>query len=252
MKNEGMKSYGTLTAGLIAAWFIFGLSASALQVFRNDANRIGLAVAVAAVAPILVFALWFAASKTFEQFTMSLSPQMLTLAQSWRIVGFTFVLLEARGVLPAIFALPAGYGDMAIGATATLVAWKLSNPTRRNSFIIWQLVGIADLVTAVSLGTTARLLSPHSASMVAMTVLPLSLVPTFLVPLFLIFHVICIAQARAWKAASGDTAQKRQGRCAARSLARLNDGKVDKVTSPVSEIETEDGRGNPTLQTNEG
>jgi hypothetical protein len=33
-----------------------------------------------------------------------------------------------------------------------------------------------------------------------MTVLPLSLVPTFLVPLFLIFHVICIAQARNWRA----------------------------------------------------
>jgi len=41
----------------------------------------------------------------------------------------------------------------------------------------------------------------------AMTVLPLSLVPTFLVPLFLIFHVICIAQARAWKNASGNVAQ---------------------------------------------
>jgi hypothetical protein len=43
--------------------------------------------------------------------------------------------------------------------------------------------------------------------MVAMTVLPLSLVPTFIVPLLLIFHVICIAQARAWKANSGDTRQ---------------------------------------------
>jgi hypothetical protein len=94
---------------------------------------------------------------------------------------------------------------MAIGATATLVAWKLANPVDRNSFILWQLLGIADLVTAVSLGAAARRLSPHSTSMVAMTVLPLSLVPTFLVPLFLIFHLICIAQARAWEATSADT-----------------------------------------------
>ena len=78
--------------------------------------------------PIVVFALWFAASEKFRQFALSLNPQILTLAQTWRIVGFTFVLLEARGVLPAIFALPAGYGDMAIGATATLAAWKLANP----------------------------------------------------------------------------------------------------------------------------
>jgi hypothetical protein len=197
-----MKNYRNLTVGLIAAWFLFALSASALQWFRNDANRVGLAVAFAAVTPILLFVLWFATSDKFRQFALSLNPQILTLAQSWRIVGFTFVLLEARGILPAIFALPAGYGDMGIGATATLVAWKLANPARRNSFITWQLLGIADLITAVSLGTTAGLLSPHGPSMEAMTILPLSLVPTFLVPLFLIFHVICIAQARAWNSAS--------------------------------------------------
>ena len=199
MKNANMTSCGKLTAGLIAAWFLFALSASALHWFRNDANRFGLAVAAAALAPIVVFVVWFAASEKFRQFTLSLNPQILTLAQSWRIVGFTFVLLEARGVLPTIFALPAGYGDMAIGMTATLAAWMLANPARRNGFIVWQLLGIADLVTAVSLGTTARLLIPEGASMAAMTVLPLSLVPTFLVPLFLIFHVICIAQARRWK-----------------------------------------------------
>jgi len=207
MKNLTTTNYERLTAGLIGAWFLFALSASALYWFKNDANRVGIAVAVAAVVPILVFALWIAASEKFRQFALSLNPQLLTLAQSWRIVGFTFVLLEARRVLPATFALPAGYGDMAIGITATLVAWKLANPARRNSFILWQLLGIADLVTAVSLGTTARLLSPHSTSMVAMTVLPLSLVPTFLVPLFLVFHVICIAQARAWTAASQGTNQ---------------------------------------------
>jgi len=205
-----LKNYGKFAAGLIAAWFLFALSASALDGFKNDANRVGLAVAVAAVAPILVFALWFASSEKFRRFALSLNPQLLTFTQSWRIVGFTFVLLQARGILPAIFALPAGYGDMAIGMTATLVAWKLANPVRRQSFILWQLLGIADLITAVSLGTTARLLSPHSASMVAMTVLPLSLVPTFLVPLFLIFHGICITQAKAWEAASGDSGQQQE------------------------------------------
>ena len=90
------------------------------------------------------------------------------------------------------------------------MAWKLTNPVHRNSFILWQLLGIADLVTAVSLGTTARVISPESPSMVAMTVLPLSLVPTFLVPLFLIFHGICIAEARAWEANSGGIGQQQR------------------------------------------
>jgi hypothetical protein len=204
MKNFANKNYGKLVAGLIAAWFVFALSASALLWFKNDANRLGIAVAIAALTPILVFAVWFATSERFRQFALSLDPQILTLTQTWRIMGFTFVLLEARSVLPAIFALPAGYGDMAIGATATLVAWKMAKPIHRNGFIFWQLLGITDLVTAVSLGTTAGLLSPHSTSMAAMTVLPLSLIPTFLVPLFFIFHVIGIAQARAWKPASVD------------------------------------------------
>jgi len=206
-----MKTYGKLTTALIAVWLALVLSASALHLFQNNANRVGVAVGFAALAPIVVFSLWFAASDGFRRFALSLNPRNLTYLQSWRVIGLTFVILEARNVLPAIFALPAGYGDMAIGATASLVAWKLSNPGRRGAFILWQALGITDLVLAVTLGTTAPLLSPHSIPMVAMTVLPLSLIPTFLVPLFLIFHVICIAQARAWKAVPGNTRQRATG-----------------------------------------
>ena len=197
-----MKNYGKFIAWLIAVWFLSTLSASALHLFENNSNRIGLAVAIAAVTPIVVFFLWLAASESFQRFAFSLNPRILTSAQAWRMVGFTFVLLEARGALPAIFALPAGYGDMAIGATASFVAWKLASPAYRNSFVLWQLLGITDLVIAVSLGTTAGLISPQGPSMAPMTTLPLSLIPTFLVPLFVIFHVICIGQARSWKAVS--------------------------------------------------
>jgi hypothetical protein len=101
-----------------------------------------------------------------------------------------------------VFAVPAGYGDMAIGASALYVGWKLATLARRGAFIVWQLLGLADLVMAVSLGVTARLLSPEGTSMGAMTVLPLSLAPTFFVPLLLLFHVICIAQALAWNRTS--------------------------------------------------
>jgi hypothetical protein len=198
-----MTRYRTITVGLIVAWFLFALSASALHLFLNPAGRVGIAVAVAALVPILLFTLWFAGSASFRQFALSLNPSTLTLVQSWRILGFTFVLLQAHNILPALFALPAGYGDMFIGMTATYVALKLANPQHRGAFILWQLLGMADLVMAVGLGTTARLFSPHGVSMVAMTVLPLSLVPTFIVPLLFIFHVISIAQARSWKDASG-------------------------------------------------
>jgi hypothetical protein len=196
-----MKSYKIFTILLVAVWLVFALSASALHLFENDANRIGLAMGTSALAPIAVFSLGYAVSRRFRQLALSSDPGILTAAQTARIIGFTFLVLEARGALPAVFALPAGYGDIFIGATATLVAWKLARPGRRNSFIFWQALGIADLVVAVGAGTSAGLLGPHDASMAAMTVLPLSLIPTFLVPLFAIFHIICIAQARSWKSA---------------------------------------------------
>ena len=192
--------YKKLTLGLIAVWFVFALVAGATSVFTNAANRLGIAVAVGALVPLAIFVVWFGASASFRQFAVSLNPRVLTAVQSWRLMGFTFVLLEAHRLLPALFALPAGYGDMSVGATAAFVAWKSTDPAHRGRFIFWQVMGIADLVTAVTLGTTVGLIEPNSVPMKLMTVLPLSLVPTFLVPLFTMFHVISIAQARAWKA----------------------------------------------------
>jgi hypothetical protein len=197
-----MSKYGKITAGLLVVWFIAVFWASAAHLFLNPLVQFGVGVAVAATVPLIVFSLWFAASEGFRNFALSLDPKILTSVQVWRVVGFTFLLLQARNVLPAIFAWPAGYGDMFIGVTAGFAAWKLAAPAHRGTFIFWQALGILDLVTAVSLGTTGRLLDPHGASMVAMTVLPLSLIPTFFVPLFMMLHVICIAQARKWKTVS--------------------------------------------------
>jgi hypothetical protein len=196
-----MNTYKQLTIALIAIWFIAVLSASAFGLFENDSDQAGLAVAVAAAAPVAAFFAWFTMSRAFRRFVLSLNPRILTIAHSWRIMGLAFVLLAANGVLPRVFALPAGYGDIAIGATAAWAALKLANPSRRYSFIVWQALGMADLAIAVTLGTTARLLSTEG-SMQVMTVLPLSLVPAFLVPLFLIFHAISIAQARTWTSPS--------------------------------------------------
>ena len=95
--------------------------------------------------------------------------------------------------------MPAGWGDIAIGATAPFAAIKLANFSHRRGFIFWQILGMLDLVMAVTLGTTARLISPHGVATGVMTVLPMSLIPTFAVPLLIMLHVICIAQATQWK-----------------------------------------------------
>lgn len=47
-------NYKKVTTGIIVVWFLFALSASALQLFKNDANRIGISVAIAALVPLIV------------------------------------------------------------------------------------------------------------------------------------------------------------------------------------------------------
>jgi len=195
-----MTNYAKLIAVLIAVWFASVFTASTLRLFGRHPGDSPLPLGIAALAPIVLFLLWFALSTGFRQFAMSVDARTLTAMQSWRIVGFVFVVLAVFGLLPGMFAQPAGWGDMFVGATALWAARRLANPGHRNGFIVWQLLGVADLVTAVATGTLAGLLNPHGIPTSAMTVLPLSMIPAFGVPLFLIFHIICIAQARRWPA----------------------------------------------------
>jgi hypothetical protein len=196
-----MTKYAKLVAGLIAAWFVFSLTAAALHLFTTTGpDKPPLAFGLAVLTPIVLFLVWFATSARLREFTMSLNPRRLTMIHSLRVEGFVFLVLATYGILPSLFALPAGWGDIAIGATASFVALKLANPGHRRAFLIWQLLGVADLATAATLGPLAQVIDPHGISSYAMTVLPLSLIPTFAVPLFLILHFICILQARRWPA----------------------------------------------------
>jgi len=195
-----MSKYAKLSAGLIAAWLVLTLSASALHLFVNAPNKPPAAFGLAVLTPVVLFLVWFASSPGFRQFVLSLSPRALTLVHSLRIAGFVFLVLSSYKILPAYFALSAGWGDIIIGATAPLAAFWLANPAHRRGFIFWQLLGIADLVNALALGTLSAVIDPHGIPTAAMTVLPMSYIPTFAVPMFLILHIICIAQARRWPA----------------------------------------------------
>lgn len=193
-------AYAKLTSGLITAWFVLAFTASYFHAFLTDDSRPPLAFGIAILLPLTVFFVWFAASASFRGFTLSLNPHTLTLVHSWRVAGFTFLALYSAGLLPAIFALPAGLGDMAIGLTSYLAAQWSSDFHLRRRFIVWQVLGIFDLVLAITLGTVSRLIDPHGTSTAIMTTLPMSLIPTFAVPMLIMLHVICIAQARQRKA----------------------------------------------------
>ena len=72
-------------------------------------------------------------------------------------------------------------------------------------FVIWNLLGILDLLIAVGTGTTSSLLAVGAAGEITMAPmeLPLVLFPAFLVPIFIMLHVAALIQARRF-AGSGD------------------------------------------------
>ena len=109
----------------------------------------------------------------------------------------SFLLYLAYGHLPALFALPAGLGDIAAGIAAPLVARKLTKGTGRTAVVWFNVFGIVDLAAGMTLGelTSAPVLhvTPTSA---AITDLPLALIPTFTVPLMLALHITSLVLLR--------------------------------------------------------
>lgn len=202
MHSENRK-YGFMVAGLIAAWFVFVFTLSARSVFiQGPASFPVPRVGFALLFPLVVFLTWFGTSPGFRKHVLSLDVRTLTFLQSWRVVGFAFLALATFGILPNVFALPAGWGDVAIGLTAPLAALYLTRPNRSRLFVLWQILGILDLVTAVSLGVLASPavhLFGEKLTTAPLAFLPLSLIPTFAVPLVLIFHFLCIAQVAGQK-----------------------------------------------------
>jgi hypothetical protein len=188
-----------LTVAVLAVWFLLALGGSLLGVF-DSGPRPPIPLGLAAVIPVTVFAFCYLTSVRFQEFVLSLDLRMLTLAQTWRVGGIVFVILYFQGALPGIFALPAGWGDFAIGITAPVVAWCWKRPFPYKTFLAWNALGSLDLVLAVSLGVLASAtpvgVLGGEATTRLMGQFPLSLVPTFIVPLLLIFHLISSLRVR--------------------------------------------------------
>jgi hypothetical protein len=122
----------------------------------------------------------------------------LILLNLWRLVGVVFLVLMANGQMPALWALPAGIGDVIVGAMAPWIARHVETPQGRRRAVIFNLFGMADLVVAVGLGIMtspgpAQVFHTTPTSELA-TRFPLALVPTFLVPLAWTLHVVSLWQ----------------------------------------------------------
>jgi hypothetical protein len=145
----------------------------------------------------------------FMAVCLRLSPTLRGLLRSrknlirlnvWRLEGALFLALMFTGQVPALWAIPAGTGDVLIGATAFWVAGRLDSAGGRRRAIIFNLLGLLDLVVAIGLGLTTN---PGPAqvfhtrpSAELLTRFPLALVPGFLVPLAFMVHFVSLWQLR--------------------------------------------------------
>lgn len=140
-------------------------------------------------------------SEAWRRTVAAIPLEGLVATQAFRVIGLLFIVLWATGsppgpfTLPAHFALPAGWGDVAVGLAAPLVALALVRraPGARALALGWNVFGLLDLVAAVGLGTGYLLqaLRPGAPAgpAAAMTVFPLFLIPTFAVPIGVILHL---------------------------------------------------------------
>lgn len=187
-----------LTAYVVLVWFILALSASIQGIFLPAAGTppvlFGLAVGVS----IIAFATGYLFSGAFRRFVGSIvgDSWAITALQTYRALGIAFVVLVSRNALPALFGLPAGWGDTLIGVTAAAVAlaWSSGSSSGKAIFVAWNILGMLDLVVAVSLGTLAPILQPHGISTASLTIFPLSLIPTFAVPISFMLHIAGLGQ----------------------------------------------------------
>lgn len=117
----------------------------------------------------------------------------LILPHSFRVTGVTFLLIMALGHLPALFALPAGLGDIAAGIAAPRVMRRLAQGTGRRAALWFNAFGLTDLVVALALGAlTGFQLLDITPSSQPNSELPLALIPTVGVPLLFVLHITSV------------------------------------------------------------
>jgi hypothetical protein len=131
-----------------------------------------------------------------KQIQYNKTTSVLIAVHTWRILGIVFLWGMTQGLLDPAFAIPAGIGDILIGVTAipfAIFLWK-GYSWSKYAVVVWSVLGIADLVNAVTLGVITN--SDFSTS--TMATFPWILVPTVGVPLALTLHGITLYRLRNW------------------------------------------------------
>jgi len=201
-KHSNVKS---VIFGGLALWLGLVLFLGSQGAFVGGVDSPPLPIFFGVAIPLALFFAAYFGWGAFRTFILSVDLRFVTAIQAWRWGGLGFLSLLANGILPWLFALPAGLGDMAIGFSAPWIVLQLArNPSFAASrrYRIWNMLGILDFIVAVSMGTLCSGFFPGITKLVGnvttspMAHLPLVLIPAFMVPFFTMLHLTALFQAR--------------------------------------------------------
>jgi hypothetical protein len=188
-------------AVLLIGWFALAVTLGALGAYQASADRFPT-IQYGILVPILIGVVLLWRSPTVGRILDAIPLPWLIGVQLYRALGVMFLILHAGGMLPGLFAFPAGIGDILVGLLAPIVALAYArNPQGSTGLVIaWNILGIADLVVAVTTGfiTAPSPLLPFVGQPTSelMSVLPLVVIPTFAVPLSILLHLASLLKLR--------------------------------------------------------
>jgi hypothetical protein len=150
--------------------------------------------------PVIIGAPILLRSRRIGEVLDAMPATWLIALQVYRVLGSVFLIGWVRGVVPGIFGLPAGIGDVATGLLALPVAVAAAAGTieGRRAGIAWNIFGLLDLTVAVGIGLITspgplQLIVP-SVSNAQLGAYPSVLIPAFAVPSSILLHVLSLRQ----------------------------------------------------------
>ena len=190
-----------LTSAMLTVWVLLAIYLGSLNFFQIDQNTsLPPPIGAASLVPFILGYLAFRYSKTFRQVMFNIPQTWMIGLQAYRVLGgIVFLILYGQGVMPGVFALPAGIGDTLTGGSAILVAYFCykQTPWSRKVAILWNWVALVEMLMLVPLGILS---SPSRVQLLALeapnfltTTWPTVLAPTFHVPLGLLMHLYSLA-----------------------------------------------------------
>jgi hypothetical protein len=172
----------------------------------NGVFRVGVApfplLPFAIFLPVIIGAPIVLLSKRMAQVLDAMPASWLIALQVYRVLGSAFLIGWARGLVPGLFALPAGIGDVMTGLLAVPVAISLATGTldARKAAVAWNVFGLLDFAIAVSI---ALMIAPGPLQVIVPSIpnatsgiYPTAMIPAFAVPSSILLHVLSLRQLR--------------------------------------------------------